>query len=205
MPLKNVSWSLSWRVLLLVLTAAWLPAQAQAQLAEPATSLAPKQPQPGVDYTVIAPRPIVNLVTALATEFKVAPQLALAIMAAESNFNPLARSRGNAQGLMQLAPDTRRRLKVKNAFDPAQNIQAGLTHLRWLLAYFEGDVALVAAAYKAGTGKVARYQGVPPSAQTQAYVQRILKAVGTTKLPFDASVTRASDVLKPSNQTERKN
>lgn len=151
--------------------------------------------KPMVDYSAIAPRPIFDLVMKLAPQFKVEPQLALAIIAAESNFNSLALSPKNAQGLMQLIPETSERFNVKNAFDPTQNIKGGLTYLRWLLAYFEGDVALVAAAYNAGEGKVERYRGVPPYLETRAYVQRILKAVGVPDHPFDAKITRPSPSL----------
>lgn len=159
----------------------------------PAKVIANKQPQ--IDYEAIAPRKIFELVMNLAPQFQVEPQLALAIIAAESNFNSLALSPKNAQGLMQLIPATSLRFNVKNAFDPAQNIRGGLTYLRWLLAYFEGDVALVAAAYNAGEGKVERYKGVPPYQETRAYVQRILKAVGAAAHPFDATVTRPSPAL----------
>ena len=93
---------------------------------------------------------------------------------------------------MQLIPETSERFQVKNPYDPAQNIRGGLSYLRWLLAYFEGDVALVAAAYNAGEGKVERYRGVPPYLETRAYVQRILKAVGTAIHPFDRTVTQPS-------------
>lgn len=156
----------------------------------------PAEPSPpSVNYEAIAPRKIFELVMKLAPQFNVAPQLALAIIAAESNFNSQALSPRNAQGLMQLIPETSERFKVKNAFDPAQNIRGGLTYLRWLLAYFEGDVALVAAAYNAGEGKVERYRGVPPYQETRAYVQRILKSVGVQVHPFDASVTRPSPAL----------
>jgi len=151
--------------------------------------------QPGVDYQAIAPRKIFDLVMKMAPQYQVEPQLALAIIAAESNFNSLALSPKNAQGLMQLIPQTSARFHVRNPYDPAQNIRGGLAYLRWLLAYFEGDVALVAAAYNAGEGKVEHYQGVPPYLETQAYVQRILKSVGTTAHPFDATVARPSPLL----------
>lgn len=150
---------------------------------------------PGVDYQAVAPRKIFDLVMKMAPQYQVEPQLALAIIAAESNFNSLALSPKNAQGLMQLIPETSQRFNVRNPFDPAQNIRGGLTYLRWLLAYFEGDVALVAAAYNAGEGKVERYRGVPPYLETRAYVQRIVKAVGARAHPFDAKVTRASASL----------
>ena len=131
----------------------------------------------------------------MAPQFKVEPQLALAIIAAESNFDSLALSPKNARGLMQLIPETSERFNVRNAFDPAQNIRGGLTYLRWLLAYFEGDVALVAAAYNSGEGTVERYRGVPPYLETRAYVQRILKSVGSRAHPFDEAVTRPSASL----------
>lgn len=159
-------------------------------------SPAAKAAQPGVDFQATAPRKIVELVTRIAPQYKIEPQLALAIIAAESNFNPQAVSPKNAQGLMQLIPETSERFNVKNPYDPAQNIRGGLSYLRWLLAYFEGDVALVAAAYNAGEGKVERYRGVPPYLETRAYVQRILKAVGASDHPFDRSVTQPSPALE---------
>lgn len=151
---------------------------------------------PGVDYQAIAPPKIMELVHKMAPQYQVEPQLALAIIAAESNFNPQAVSPKNAQGLMQLIPETSERFQVRNPYDPAQNIRGGLAYLRWLLAYFEGDVALVAAAYNAGEGKVERYRGVPPYMETRAYVQRILKAVGARAHPFDRTVTQPSPVLE---------
>jgi len=109
--------------------------------------------------------------------------------------DPNAVSPKQAQGLMQLIPDTALRFKVRNAMDPAQNIRGGMAYLRWLMAYFEGDVALVAAAYNAGERAVERYRGVPPYAETRDYVRRILAAVGTLAHPFDASVTAPSPTL----------
>jgi soluble lytic murein transglycosylase-like protein len=143
-----------------------------------------------------APKAIVALVKKMAPQYRVPPHLVLAIMQAESNFDPAAVSPRNAQGLMQLIPDTAARFRVKNPFDAAQNIRGGIAYLRWLLAYFEGDVALVAAAYNAGEGTVERYRGVPPYEETRAYVQRILAAVGAVSQPFDASITGPSPQLR---------
>lgn len=149
-----------------------------------------------VDYSLIAPRQILTLVNQLAPRFQVEPQLALSIIAAESNFNAQAVSSKNARGLMQLIPETSERFNVKNAFDPAQNIRGGLSYLRWLLAYFEGDVALVAAAYNSGEGTVERYKGVPPYQETRNYVKRVLRSFGAYTHAFDGNVVQPSMALK---------
>lgn len=115
-----------------------------------------------------------QLVQKLAVRFNVDPRLALAIVRTESNFDAAARSPKNAMGLMQLIPDTAERFGVRDALDPEQNVRGGLAYLRWLLQQFKGDVALAAAAYNAGEGNVARYKGVPPFAETQEYVRRVL-------------------------------
>jgi len=143
-----------------------------------------------------APPHIVELVKATAAEMKVQPQLVLAIIEAESNFNVAALSPKNARGLMQLIPETAARFNVTRPFDAAQNIRGGVSYLRWLMAYFQGDVALVAAAYNAGEGAVNRYRGVPPYAETLAYVARILRRVGATDLPFDGTATEASPQMR---------
>ncbi|HEX6708356.1 MAG TPA: transglycosylase SLT domain-containing protein [Albitalea sp.] len=152
---------------------------------------------------IAAPPSILKLVTRIAPEYRVEPQLALAIIEAESNFDTVALSPRNAKGLMQLIPDTAARFHVRNPYDPAQNIRGGIAYLRWLLAYFEGDVALVAAAYNAGEGAVERYRGVPPYVETRAYVRKILASVGTQAHPFDASVTPPSPQLALIRQPRR--
>jgi soluble lytic murein transglycosylase-like protein len=136
-----------------------------------------------------------QLVNELAPKYGVLPRLALAVIRAESNFDPSARSPKNAQGLMQLIPETAVRFNVTKPYDPAQNVRGGLAYLRWLLAYFEGDVSLVAAGYNAGERAVDRYAGVPPYAETRAYVQRILKFFGRTAHPFDAAAAGPSATL----------
>jgi soluble lytic murein transglycosylase-like protein len=143
----------------------------------------------------VAQRKVVDLVSKLGPQYGVSPQLALAVIRAESNFQSGARSPKNAQGLMQLIPETAERFNVKKPFDPAQNIRGGLAYLRWLLAYFRGDVELVAAGYNAGEGAVNRYRGVPPYAETRAYVKRIRALFGKARHAYDDTVTAASPEL----------
>jgi len=166
----------------------------------PPVQLAARQPSrpaepPPETWPANAPLPIVNFVKLVAPDFQLSPQLVLAIINTESNFNPNAVSPKNAQGLMQLIPDTAARFKVRNILDPAQNMRGGMAYLRWLMAYFQGNVVLVAAAYNAGEGAVNRYRGVPPYAETLNYVRRVLGQINSVVHPFDASVTDPSPAL----------
>jgi soluble lytic murein transglycosylase-like protein len=108
-----------------------------------------------------------------ATRHNVDPSLVRSVVKVESDFNPNAVSRKGAMGLMQLMPSTARSLKVSNPFDPAQNVDAGVRHLRTLLDNYGGNVQLSLAAYNAGMGAVSRSAGVPHFRETQNYVRRI--------------------------------
>jgi soluble lytic murein transglycosylase-like protein len=108
-----------------------------------------------------------------AARHNVDPNLVRAVVKVESNFNSNAVSRKGAMGLMQLMPQTARSLKVQNPFDPEQNVDAGVRHLKQLLENYGGDVNLTLAAYNAGSGAVARSAGVPRFPETQNYVRRI--------------------------------
>lgn len=110
----------------------------------------------------------------LAPKYQIDARLALAVVRVESNFEADAKSPKNAVGLMQLIPETGLRFKVKDLNDPVQNIHGGLSYLRVLLNYFNGDVALALAAYNAGENAVIRHGGIPPYAETQEYVRRVM-------------------------------
>ena len=123
-------------------------------------------------------RKVAALIRKMAPKYGVDANFALGIALAESNLNSSAVSPKNAQGVMQLIPSTQERFGIKNAFDPRQNVHGGLTYLRWLQKRFVGNRMFVAAAYNAGEGKVDKYGGIPPYAETQQYVRRVLYFAG---------------------------
>jgi len=116
--------------------------------------------------------PYADVIRAAASRHRLDPNLVHALIRAESNYEPRARSSRGARGLMQLMPATLRAYQVRNAYDPADNVEAGTTYLRTLLDRFPLPQAL--AAYNAGADAVVRYGGVPPFPETRAYVTRIL-------------------------------
>jgi len=107
----------------------------------------------------------------------ISPLLVAAIIEAESEFNPRAVSRKGARGLMQLMPATASSLSVRDSFDPYENIDGGVRHLRRLLDRFHGNIPLAVAAYNAGEQTVINYHGVPPYRETRRYVSKILRRI----------------------------
>ena len=171
-------------------------------LRQPEEDKLPERPKPVAQGFIKLPPPsnapalIVRFVDLVAPDYKLSPSLVLALMATESNFDPLAVSNKNAQGLMQLLPETALRFKVTKLTDPTQNIRGGMAYLRWLLAYYQGDLPLVLAAYNAGERAVDRYHGVPPYTETRNYVRLITaRLAGQYWHPFDASIAEPSPIM----------
>ena len=119
--------------------------------------------------------PYMPIILTAASRYQVDPAIILAIIKAESNYNPKAVSRAGAEGLMQLMPGTARALGVKDSFDPEQNIHGGVKYFSLLLNKFAGDHVLALAAYNAGSGKVLKYKGIPPYNETRQYIKKVFK------------------------------
>jgi soluble lytic murein transglycosylase-like protein len=109
------------------------------------------------------------------TKQEIDPEFVASVIRQESQFNPKARSPKGAQGLMQLMPGTAQSLGVKDAFNPAENIDGGTRYLRQLLEQYHGDAIKALAAYNAGPQRVDQYKGVPPYRETRQYVARIIR------------------------------
>ena len=122
------------------------------------------------------PASLESLVTNASQANGVPPGLVRAVVMAESAGNPSAISVAGAQGLMQLMPGTAAGCGIADPFDPTQNVACGTSYLRSLLNRYHDNVTLAVAAYNAGPGAVDRYHGVPPYAETRAYVVRVLNA-----------------------------
>jgi hypothetical protein len=138
---------------------------------------------------------IADVVVQLAPRYAVDPKLAMAVIAVESNFEARARSDKDARGLMQLIPETAARFNVRDAYDVRDNVRGGLAYLRWLLAYYRGQVSLAAAAYNAGEKAVDRHGGVPPYTETREYVKRIQRLFRDDLHPYDARIVDPSPIV----------
>jgi len=151
-----------------------------AQLTQPRvpTGTAPPATAPQQEIT-LEEESIEAMIRSAARRNAIEPDLLAAVIAVESGYNPSAVSPKGAQGLMQLMPGTAKDLLVTNPFDPRQNIEAGAKYLRQLLDLHNGSFVDALAAYNAGRGRVARYNGVPPYRETIAYISKVLKRYRT--------------------------
>lgn len=131
------------------------------------------QPLPAAPPSSTPGAPFADLIHEAATKSGLAENLIRNVIAEESNFNPRAVSPKNAQGLMQLLPQTAAHYSVANVFDPKQNIEGGARYLKDLLARYSGNLKLALAAYNAGPDVVDCYSGIPPFPETQRYVAHI--------------------------------
>ena len=142
----------------------------------PDVVVAPPTTSAPVTDAVLAARPFADLISTVAASYHVDARLVHALIEQESNYQPRARSKKGARGLMQLMPETARQYGVRDSYDPRSNLEAGVRHLKDLMSRLDLPMAL--AAYNAGEATIKRYRGLPPFAETQAYVRNILRRVG---------------------------
>jgi soluble lytic murein transglycosylase-like protein len=121
-----------------------------------------------------APGNYEEIIRAAAERYGVDPDLIRAVIKAESDFDSRARSHKGAQGLMQLMPETAKLHNVGDVYNPAENVNGGVRHLKLLFDHFRGDLTRTLAAYNAGITAVERHGGVPPYSETREYVRRVM-------------------------------
>jgi soluble lytic murein transglycosylase-like protein len=134
------------------------------------------------------------MIRSASDRYGVDPHLVRAVIKVESDFNTQARSHKGAQGLMQLMPETAQLHRIHNVYDPGENIDGGVRHLRLLLDRYQGDLNLTLAAYNAGVKAVERHRGIPPFTETREYVRRVLNYFdryrGSATIPIRQQASR---------------
>lgn len=131
---------------------------------------------PNVNFTRRATKDeIMTMIDTTSEKYGVDSKLIKALVKQESGYNPNAKSKAGALGLMQLMPSTAKGLGVQDPLDPQQNIEGGVKYVKSMLDRFNGNIILALAAYNAGPNAVKKYDGVPPYKETQNYVRAILK------------------------------
>lgn len=158
-----------------------------AIVAAPAPSAAPAVPPESAQG-------LNAVVESVAARNSLPPQLIHSVIKVESNYNPNAVSRKGALGLMQLIPETARRFGVSDVFDPVENIEGGAKYLKYLLDLFNNDYLLALAAYNAGEGAVAKYNGVPPYAETRNYLLQVRRRFEESQKAADAARQKPQEV-----------
>lgn len=148
------------------------------------------------------PKSLESIFQQAAERYQVPENLLKAVAKVESNFQADAVSSCGATGIMQLMPSTAKGLGVTDPTDPEQNIMGGAKYLSQMLKRYNGDQKLALAAYNAGSGNVAKYGGVPPFAETQAYVKKVLQAAGgEIQVPNQTVASSRSSAAASSLQT----
>jgi soluble lytic murein transglycosylase-like protein len=153
-------------------------------------------PEPQIASTapdVVIPHshsPYHGIITQVAGRYEVDPSLIRAIIFAESGFNPRAKSKKGARGLMQLMPSTAKAMGIQDIYDPLENIEGGVKYFRLLLDRFGGDIKLALAAYNAGSRHVRNYAGIPPFKATRHYIKKVLKFQQKFKMERTSLVRR---------------
>ncbi len=183
-----------WLVVLLLITGGFVPAINENRKPDWAVQEGVKNPQTLVPQTlqdkdssikkvnipfsnrsIKGERSFHPIIQNAASRYDIDPALVKAIIMAESDYNPRAVSKKGAQGLMQLMPVTATSLGVDDAFNPEQNIHAGVRYFKTLLKQFDGDVKLALAAYNAGSSNVRHYKGIPPFKDTKRYLKKVYR------------------------------
>lgn len=141
------------------------------------------------------PAEVRAMVTKMAPTYGLDPELVLAVIGVESGYRVDVVSNKNAMGLMQLIPETAERFGVTKPFDPEQNLRGGMKYLRWLLAYFDGNVTFALAGYNAGEGAVLQYKGIPPYRETQDYVVKVHSVYARTRHPYNDQIVRSAGLV----------
>jgi soluble lytic murein transglycosylase-like protein len=139
----------------------------------PAEAITPEATAPIRDAH-LSPEDLREMLAKAGKEHNVDEDLLASVVKAESGGNARAMSRAGARGLMQLMPATAAELGVKDSFEPEQNVRGGTAYLDALLTYYHNNLALALAAYNAGPAAVAKYRGIPPYAETRAYIARVI-------------------------------
>jgi soluble lytic murein transglycosylase-like protein len=164
--------------------------------AQPASYTVPKAEGVRVTRSAVPDRALAyeDLINEHSKTHGVRPALVRAVMQVESGFNPYARSPKGAMGLMQLMPSTAKQYGVRNAFNPIENVRAGVAYLRELLDRYANNEELALAAYNAGPGAVEKYgQTVPPYSETRSYVARINGMAGKRVPTRDKTIYKSTD------------
>ncbi len=138
----------------------------------------------------------------LAAKYQVKEKLIIAVIRAESGFQPHAVSRKGAVGLMQLMKSTAIKYGVRNRYDAHQNMEGGVRHLKFLQKKYQYDLSLVLAAYNAGEDAVKKYNGIPPYRETKTYIKRVMSYMGLNSSGYlgNARKTKIYKIIKPNGE-----